>query len=263
MKEKANKKQTLQKAALWLLLIVLVLGGGTAIYAKWHGGFDQQIGKKAQPKEMALKKTKTLTDSQIWGYPFSKCYMKKIKYKSGQKFGKTDVVRRVYPSKSYFHDGWDFGWSEVGKKAPVLAVHSGTVKKIAYCSGLEYFVWIVSDDGYVEIYQEGFLNPDDIVVKKGQKVKVGQKIGNMTGSHLHLGVTKTDKDYITKKEKLPFKNYWKDNDTWLNPMELITKSLKLQEETKQYNEEVKQYNQSASAYNAKLASKAAKEAKKQ
>lgn len=261
MQEKKNKKQTVQKAALWLILIILVLGAGTAIYAKQHGYFGQQTSKNAQSKPMALKKTTTLTDSQIWGYPFSKCYTKKIKYKSGQKYGKTDVIRRVYPSKSYFHDGWDFGWSEVGRRAPVLAVHSGTVKKIGYCSGLEYFVWVVSDDGYVEIYQEGFLNPSDIVVKKGQKLKVGQKIGYMSGSHLHLGVTKTDKDYITKKEKLPFKNYWKDNGTWLNPMDLITKSLKLQEESKQHNQEVSQYNQSAKAHNAKLASKAAKEAK--
>ena len=98
MKEKKNKKQTVQKAALWLILIILVLGAGTAIYAKQHGYFGQQTSKNAQSKPMALKKTTTLTDSQIWGYPFSKCYTKKIKYKSGQKYGKTDVIRRVYPS---------------------------------------------------------------------------------------------------------------------------------------------------------------------
>lgn len=60
----------------------------------------------------------------------------------------------------------------------------------------------------------------DIYVKKGQKIKLGQKIGRLTGSHIHLGITKTDKDYIDK-HGVPCHYYWKDNGTWLNPMKII------------------------------------------
>ena len=48
----------------------------------------------------------------------------------------TDYMRSVNPP-SYFHDGLDFGHSEVGY-SPVYAIHEGTVKKVAYdyfCTG--------------------------------------------------------------------------------------------------------------------------------
>lgn len=83
------------------------------------------------------------------------------------------------------------GDSEVGY-SPVYAIHEGTVKKVAYDSGLGWFIWVISPDKYVEIYQEGFNNKSDIYVK------AGQKIGKLTGSHLHLGLTKTTKKYINK-----------------------------------------------------------------
>lgn len=157
-----------------------------------------------------------------WGYPFKRLYEKKIKFKSGQKFGETDVLRRTKP-KSYFHDGFDFGFSEVGH-SPVLAIHSGVVHKIKFREGMGLYVWIISDDGYVEIYQEGFLSITDIYVKKGQHVKLSQQIGRLTGSHIHLGLTQTDKDYIDKHGD-PCKNWWKNNGTWLNPMKIIQDDL--------------------------------------
>ena len=79
----------------------------------------------------------------------------------------TDYMRSVNPP-SYFHDGLDFGHSEVGY-SPVYAIHEGTVKKVAYDSGLGWFIWVISPDKYVEIYQEGFNNKSDIYVKTGQK----------------------------------------------------------------------------------------------
>ncbi|MCI6761354.1 MAG: M23 family metallopeptidase [Lactobacillus amylovorus] len=108
-----------------------------------------------------------------------------------QTFGMTDYMRSVNPP-SYFHDGWDFGHSE-GGYSPVYAIHEGTVTKVAYDSGLGWFIWVISPDKYVEIYQEGFNNKSDIYVK------AGQKIGKLTGSHLHLGLTKITKKYINKK----------------------------------------------------------------
>ena len=45
------------------------------------------------------------------------------------------------------------GDSEVGY-SPVYANYEGTVKKVAYGSGLGWFIWVISPDKYVEIYQD-------------------------------------------------------------------------------------------------------------
>ena len=62
-----------------------------------------------------------------WGYPFASQDTKGVHplYFS-QTFGNTDYARSLNPL-SYFHDGWDFGYSEVGH-TNVLAIHPGTVK---------------------------------------------------------------------------------------------------------------------------------------
>lgn len=169
-------------------------------------------------KRLTKKPKKKKVHKATWGYPFERLYHKNIKFKSGQEFGETDVLRRP-DKKSYFHDGFDFGFSEVGH-SPVLAVHAGKVHKVKYRAGMGLYIWVISDDGYVEVYQEGFLSITDIYVKKGQHIKLGQKIGKLTGSHLHLGVTKTDKHYIDKHGD-PCGNWWKNNGTWLNPMKII------------------------------------------
>lgn len=90
------------------------------------------------------------------------------------------------------------------------------LKKVAYDSGLGCFIWFVSPDKYVEVYQEGFTKKKDIYVK------TGQKIGKMTGSHLHLGLSKTTKDYINK-HSFPCKSWNVDNGTWLNSINVIKK----------------------------------------
>ena len=190
-------KKTESKFALLAALIAILAFASIPL---WQNNLNS-----LRPQTHTVKKKKTAKKKKVvhvtWGYPFKKLYEKKIKFKSGQKFGETDVIRRVYPSKSYFHDGYDFGFSEVGHSS-VYAVHAGTVHRVKYAPGLGLYIWIISDDGYVEVYQEGFLSITDIYVKKGQKVKLGQKIGKLTGSHIHLGVTKTDKDYIDKKPEL-------------------------------------------------------------
>lgn len=142
---------------------------------------------------------------------------------NAQTFGITNYMRSTTPP-SYFHDGWDFGFSEVGH-SNVYAIHQGTVKKVAYGNGLGWFIWVISPDNYVEVYQEGFNKKKDIYVKTGQKIKLDQKIGKLTGSHLHLGVTQTNKDYINKYG-FPCKNWNVNNGTWLNPIEVIKSNLK-------------------------------------
>lgn len=156
-----------------------------------------------------------------WCYPFKVCEKHGVRSMfKAQTFGMTDYMRSSNPPY-YFHDGWDFGYSEVGR-SNVYAIHAGTVKKVAYGSGLGWFIWVISPDKYVEVYQEGFTKKKDIYIKKGQKIKAGQKIGKMTGSHLHLGLTKTNKDYINK-HGFPCKNWNVDNGTWLNPINVIKK----------------------------------------
>lgn len=171
---------------------------------------SKEVHKKVYPKAQ-------------WAYPFKRLTQKQVKFKSGQKFGKTDFLRRVKP-KSYFHDGYDFGFSEVGHST-VYAVHPGVVHKVKYRPGMDLYIWIISPDGYVQVYQEGFLNDTDIYVKKGQHVKLGQKIGRLTGSHIHLGITKTSKHYIDKHGD-PCRNWWRNNGTWLDPMAIIDQDQK-------------------------------------
>lgn len=158
-----------------------------------------------------------------WGYPFAKLTKKGVHpmYQS-QTFGYTNYARSYNPL-SYFHDGWDFGWSEVGHST-VKAVHPGKVVKVAYGNGLGWFIWIESPDKYVEIYQEGFKRKKDIKVKQGKHIKTGQRIGKLTGSHLHLGLTKTNKNYINKYG-FPCNNWYLNNGTWLNPVKTIQNNI--------------------------------------
>ncbi len=74
-----------------------------------------------------------------WTYSFKACDKYGVRPMSKvQTFGMTDYMRSVNPP-SYFHDGWDFGHSEVGY-SPVYAIHEGTVKKVAYGIGLGWFI---------------------------------------------------------------------------------------------------------------------------
>lgn len=173
---------------------------------------DSQNTTEVQPKNLK------------WAYPFKANKKNGVRpMYNAQTFGITNYMRSTTPP-SYFHDGWDFGFSEVGH-SNVYAIHQGTVKKVAYGNGLGWFIWVISPDNYVEVYQEGFNKKKDIYVKTDQKIKLGQKIGKLTGSHLHLGVTQTNKDYINKYG-FPCKNWNVNNGTWLNPIEVIKSNLK-------------------------------------
>lgn len=167
-----NEKTESKFALLAALIAILAF----ASIPLWQNNLNS-----LRPQTHTVKKKKTAKKKKsfiLLGVTLLRSSMKKkIKFKSGQKFGETDVIRRVYPSKSYFHDGYDFGFSEVGHSS-VYAVHAGTVHRVKYAPGLGLYIWIISDDGYVEVYQEGFLSITDIYVKKGQKVKLGQKLVN-------------------------------------------------------------------------------------
>lgn len=184
---------------------------------------------KASKIENARKTTSiqvSKNNKNNWDFPFA-CLDRNGVHPIyfAQKFGNTDYARSINPL-SYFHDGWDFGQSEVGH-TDVRAIHPGTVKQVAYGPGLGWYVLVTSPDKYAEIYQEGFNSRNDIVVNPGQKVQTDQKIGLMTGNHLHLGLTKTTNQYLNSKG-YPCNNWNHNNGTWLNPVSTIEKHLKNQ-----------------------------------
>lgn len=106
-KKKNNKKSKRIWGGVVTVALFAALFAFAGVYIKNYPVEKDVKLVATQPK--ALKAKKTVAEKDIWCYPFAKCYTKKIKYLSGQRYGKTDVCRRVYPKKSYFHDGWDFG----------------------------------------------------------------------------------------------------------------------------------------------------------
>lgn len=114
-----------------------------------------------------------------------------------------------------FHDGFDFGSARY--HGNIYAVHAGKVKFIGSKYGF-WIVWVVSSDGYNEVYQEAFGSRGDISVKEGQTVNVGDKIGKLTQSHLHLGISK-------KKLSDPCEHAFSNDGTWLDPIKVIMSGL--------------------------------------
>lgn len=97
------------------------------------------------------------------------------------------------------HDGVDFS-GPLG--SAIDAVHGGTVAQTGRpghgwpYSQLGDIIWVKSNDGYQEIYQE-FGGMKNIKVSQGDQIKTGQKIatlGNLngagSGAHVHIGVSK-------------------------------------------------------------------------
>lgn len=149
-----------------------------------------------------------------WAYPFKGVTWDPSKnYEDGQQFGTS--AGSSFRSNS-FHDGFDFGSAKY--HGNVYAVHDGKVKYVGYKYGF-WIVWVVSGDGFNEVYQEAFGSRSDINVKTGEHVKVGQKIGRLTQSHLHLGISK-------KKLSDPCEHAYSNDGTWLDPIKVIKAGLK-------------------------------------
>lgn len=155
------------------------------------------------------------TASGKWGWPF-KTIPKDgpTRYENGQQYGHTGMIRG---GGNDFHDGYDFGSAIVGAGQPILAVHDGKVFKVANDVGW-WYVWVKSSDGYNEVYQEAFNGRGDIVVNEGDEVKVGDKIGTLSGSHLHLGITK-------KAITSSVQSGYSDDGTWLDPIKIVKEGI--------------------------------------
>lgn len=150
------------------------------------------------------------TSSAGWAWPFANIPKdgEPIADMAAQRFGHTGWFGR---GGQDFHDGFDFGASRYNGN--VLAVHPGTVHQIGNYAGQWWYVWVLSNDGYSEIYQEGFL-PGDIYVHEGQQVQIGTPIARVTQDHTHLGITR-------KQIPVAYYHGFNDDGTWLNPIAVI------------------------------------------
>lgn len=180
-----------------VLLIVVVIGGGSDDCSSGDSGA-----------------------SGNWGWPFDGV-KDPPQALDGGKFGDSAASASVRKGHT-FHDGfdWSFGLNGVHSGSTVKAVHDGTVTRVAYANGLDYYVWVHSDDGYNEVYQETF-DKDDIKVHEGQHVNCGDTIGTAhLNGHMHLGITK-ENDF-GKAELKAFTN----DGTWLDPIKTIEDGMK-------------------------------------
>ena len=116
-----------------------------------------------------------------------------------------------------FHDGLDFGaYDHPGTQ--VHAIHSGTIVGVGYTAGLDWYV--LEDTGeYLVVYQEAFSNRGNITVTPGQKIEVGDVIGNRDTSHVHIGITRQHNFNIALAKSFT------NDGTWLNPLEIIRNGL--------------------------------------
>ena len=108
-----------------------------------------------------------------------------------------------------FHTGkcLDFGYFN-HKYQDIMAVDNGVVLKVEYQNLGGNVIYIKHNNGMVSCY----AHLDKIIVKKNDKVKLGQKIGTMgktgqvSGMHLHFGLYINDKNIYGNSTVDPF-NY--------------------------------------------------------
>lgn len=159
-----------------------------------------------------------------WGWPFASIKNNDPGLSAEQQFGYS--ASRM----GNFHDGIDLGDARYGGQE-IKAIHGGKVYKIGHKgytqSDLGYYIFIKSDDGYYEVYQEFAFSEAQaskyIKVKEGDTVKTGDVIGILpkNGSetsplvnHVHIGVSKKE---LSAAELSAFSN----DGTWLDPVQLI------------------------------------------
>lgn len=102
------------------------------------------------------------------------------------------------------HNGMDLT-SKSSKNNYVIAIEKGTISSAGYSSSAGYYVYIKHENGYQSFYCH--LLKNSTLVKKGQKVIKGEKIGLMgasgtaTGVHLHFAVKNSNNIWI---DPLPY-----------------------------------------------------------
>ncbi len=144
----------------------------------------------------------------------------------------------------YFHTGkcLDFGWNNSygGRTAPVFAVAEGVVYKTRYDSVGGNQIFINNFNGM----RSGYSHLSKILVKVGDKVEIGQQIGNIgntgTGAnkkhHLHFSLLKQDND-------LDYGDY-----NPLNYLEVYPGQFINEDTVKKYGSQIRYYSQDDNKY---------------
>lgn len=129
-------------------------------------------------------------------------------FEEGQQFGNTTYKR----GDAYYHNGHDFGSAKYPAVA-MFAIQGGEVIYSGYYgNGLEDVIVIKNGD-FSYIYQE--YGTRGSLVSVGQKVKTGDKIGNRTSFHMHLGITNVN--WIDAQ-----KDAFNDQNTvWFDPIKVL------------------------------------------
>ena len=115
-------------------------------------------------------------------------------------------VNRTWVSQGYKsgHKAIDLGfWTKYGSKEPIVAINDGKITDVGKDNAGGLFVGMVDSEGNKSWYWH--LRENTIVVKKGQQVEQGQKLGIMgktgiaKGYHLHFEFwpKSGDKKYTT------------------------------------------------------------------
>ena len=133
--------------------------------------------KPAIPKIIVKgsKVVPTVGNVGVWYWPTNKPYI--ITSPFGWRWGK-------------MHEGLDI--SGTGHGSPIYAANNGVVEIAGYNSTNGNYIYINHNNGYYTIY----AHLSTILVKKGQAVSMGTKIGTMgstgfsTGTHLHFSIYK-------------------------------------------------------------------------
>ena len=137
------------------------------------------------------------------------------------------------PRDTGTHDGVDYG-GDAYDGHPIRAVHAGTIIQVGApghnwsSSEIGYVITEHTTDGHNVIYQEFGLTPGKggkAYVSKGDKVKVGQKIGKLghldgsgSGDHVHIGVA--------QKGHTVWDHGGESTRGWLDLEKLVAKSKK-------------------------------------
>ncbi|WP_283578528.1 peptidoglycan DD-metalloendopeptidase family protein [Limosilactobacillus ingluviei] len=173
--------------------------------------FDKGTGAMYTGTHTIDGKTYTFDNNGVeeaWGWPFPS--VGQGYFSGAQRFG---VNAGGEFRLNGFHDGLDFG-SVDHPGSTVHAIHAGTVTSVGYTAGLDWYVTVDTGE-YLVVYQEAFSSRNQIAVKPGQQIGLGDTIGYRNTSHLHIGITRQ------KNFNVALANSFNNNGTWLNPLDII------------------------------------------
>lgn len=160
-----------------------------------------------------LPTTEALADNK-WQFPFDNLNNDTV-FPIGQAFGYDGGFRQ-----NSFHNGLDFGSiNHPGNE--IKAVQSGEVIFTGSAgAGYEALgtVIVIVNNGISMVYQE-FGN--NVKVKEGDVVRMGDVIATRTTDHLHLGITK-------KNWKEAQSSAFNDDGTWIDPEKILKGELSIE-----------------------------------